>query len=152
MDGGQYSSDMGVLWAAYKAGSFAMPPGLSQEAFVKAMEDYFSNFAQVWVVDDRNTAFSKSQGQVGLVLTNSIDLIVEAKFGFFKWASKRNILRGTAAFLNMVRNKQETGVCMVRTTDARRVLPDHLQNYGLLFYVGRVSPTEHLYTLRGRAS
>lgn len=152
MDGDQYSADMGVLWAAYKAGSFAMPKDMTQEDFVKAMEAYFANFANIWVVDDRNPSFAKAQGQVGLVMTNSVDLIVEAKFGFFKWASKRNILRGTAAFLNMVRNSTKTGICMVRTSETKRVLPDHLEGYGLLFYIGKVSPTEYLYSIRGRAS
>ena len=152
MDGEQYSSDMALLWAAYKAGSFHLPEGLSQEDFVKAIEEYFANFKQVWIVDDRNESFSKKNGQVGIVLTNSVDLLVEARFGYFKWATKRNILRMTAAFLNMVKHSTKTGVCLVRTTKDKMKLPDHMKKYDLLYFVGRVAPNEYLYSIRGRGS
>src|SRR5262245_35189377 len=58
-------TDMGVLWAAYKAGSFALPPDMSQDDFVAAIEGYFSSFGAVWVIDDDNHNFSKKRGQVG---------------------------------------------------------------------------------------
>lgn len=152
LDGDQYSSDMGVLWAAYKAGSFNLPPELTQEDFVKAIEAYFSQFAQVWIVDDKNKNFSKEKGQVGLVLTNSVEMLIEARFGFFKWASSRNILRATAAFLYMIKRSTKTGVCMVRTSKDKRTLPEHLKDYGVLYYMGRVSENEYLYSVRGRGS
>lgn len=152
LDGEAYSADMGVLWAAYKAQSFSLPKDLDQESFVKAIEAFFANFAQVWIVDDRNHSFSKQRGAVGLVMTNTNDLLIEAKFGFFKWATKRNILRASAAFLNMVKHSTKTGVCLVRTSKDKRTLPDHLNKYELLFYVGKISADEFLYCLRGRGS
>jgi hypothetical protein len=152
LDGDTYSSDMGVLWAAYKAKSFGLPEGLKQEDFVKAIEQQFSNFGQVWIVDDKNKSFSKGSGPVGLVLTSNMELLVEAKFGFFKWATKRNVLKSAAAFLNMIKSSTKTGICMVRTEKDKRVLPDHLKSYGLLFYAGRVSANEYLYSVIGRGS
>jgi hypothetical protein len=152
LDGDSYSHDMGVLWAAYKAKSFQLPEGLSQEDFVQEIEQYFSKYGQVWIVDDKNKSFESGQGQVGIVLTSHVDLILEAKFGFFRWASKRNILRAAAAFLNMVTYSKKTGICMVRAGSAQRVLPDHLGNYGLLYYLGRSAENEYLYSVRGRAS
>ena len=152
MDGEGYSQDMAILWAAYKAGSFRIPEDLTQEAFVTEIERFFSQFGQVWIVDDRNRRFQKGAGQVGLVMTNNVDLIVEAKFGFFKWASPRNVLRATAAFLNMVKHSTKTGICMVRATKDKRTLPEHLKDYDLLYYVGKVSVNEYLYSIRGRGS
>lgn len=152
VSGETYSKDVAVLWAAYKAKSFSLPEGFTQEEFVKAIEQYFSQFAQVWIVDDVNKSFSSGRGQVGLVMASNADLIIEAKFGFFKWASKRNILRATAAFLNMITYSGKTGICMVRTDAAQRVLPDHLKDYGLLFYMGQSAQNEYLYSVRGRAS
>lgn len=149
--GDDYSKDMSVLWAAYKAKSFNLPEGLTQEDFVKAMEHHLSQFGQVWVVDDKNKAFKDGRGQVGLVLSSSVDLIVEARFSFFKWATKRNILRAAAAFLNMVTYSNKTGICMVRARPEQRVLPDHLSGYGLLYYMGKASESEYLYSVRGRA-
>lgn len=152
MDGEGYSLDMGILWSAYKAGSFTIPEGLSQEEFVKEIEKYFSQFAQVWIIDDKNRNFKKEKGQIGLVLTNSVELLIEARFGFFKWATKRNILRATAAFLNMVKHSTKTGLCMVRAEKDKRVLPEHLKQYDLLYLVGKISSHEYLYAIRGRGS
>lgn len=152
LDGEGYSHDLAVIWAAYKAGSFKLPENLTQEDFVKEIENYFSKFAQVWVVDDKNQNFSTKNGQVGIVLTNTADLIIEAKFGFFKWASKRNILRATAAFLNMVKHSTKTGICLVRTDKEHRTLPEHLKDYELLYLVGKVSQNDYLYSIRGRGS
>lgn len=152
LDGDSYSKDLSVLWAAYKAKSFNLKDGLSQEGFVKEMEAHFSNYGQVWVVDDRNKAFSGGKGQVGVVLTSHVDFIVEARFSFFRWASKRNILRAAAAFLNMVTYSKKTGICMVRAKSEQRVLPDHLGKYGLLYYMGKSADNEYLYSVRGRAS
>jgi hypothetical protein len=150
LNGEGYSKDAAILWAAYKAGSFSLPPDLTQEQFIEAMEAFFSRFAQVWIVDDKNPSFSGKQGQVGLVFTNMVEMIVDAQFGYFKWATKRNILRSTASFLNMIKNSSKTGICMVRTE--KRTLCDHLKDYDLLYYVGRSSEKEYLYSIRGRGS
>lgn len=141
---------MGILWAAYKSGSFNMPKELGQEEFIKQIEGVFSSFKDVWIVDDDNRNFSKGRGPVGLVMANSVDLLIEAKFGFFKWATKRNMLRVMAAFLNMIRSSRKTGVCMVRTSKDRMTLPNHMKKYDLLYFVGRVSENDYLYSIRGR--
>lgn len=143
---------MGWLWAAYQAGSFALPKELSQEDFVKEIEKCFSQYSQVWIVDDRNSNFKSGKGPIGLVLTMIIGLIIEPRFNFFKWASSRNKLRSTAAFLNMVKHSTKTGICLVRTDNENRNLPDHLKPYDLLYYLGRSGDNEYLYSMRGRAS
>ena len=152
LDGDQYSKDMGVLWAAYKAGSFNMPTMLSQEDFVKLIEESFKEFQHLWVIDDDNNAFSSKRGPVALVGANSANLIVEPKFLFFKWASKRNALRSVVAFLNMIRNSKKTGVALIRTTRDKMTLPDHLKRYDMLYFVGKSAENEYLYTVRGRGT
>jgi hypothetical protein len=152
LDGDQYSKDMGVLWAAYKAGSFSMPTLLSQEDFVKLIEESFKEFQHMWVIDDDNNAFSSKRGPVALVGANSVNLIVEPKFLFFKWASKRNALRSVVAFLNMIRNSKKTGIALVRTTKDKMTLPDHLKKYDMLYFIGKSAENEYLYTVRGRGT
>ena len=152
LDGDQYSNDMGVLWAAYKAGSFSMPTMLSQEDFVKLIEESFKEFQHLWVIDDDNNAFSSKRGPVSLVGANSVNLIVEPKFLFFKWASKRNALRSVVAFLNMIRNSKKTGIALIRTTRDKMTLPDHLKRYDMLYFVGKSADNEYLYTVRGRGT
>lgn len=151
LDGETYSGDMKVLWAAYKAGTFKMPE-MSQAEFVKLIETELSAFDKVFVVDDNNKAFSKGRGPVALVGTNIKGLVVEPKAIFFKWATKKNILRSSVSFLNMIKHSSKTGVCFVKTQKDKRTLPDHLKNYDMLYYVGKIDDSEYLYSVRGRGS
>ena len=151
LNGEGYSKDAGVLWAAYKAGSFSLPPDLTQEEFISALGEQLSQYDQSLIVDDGNSSFSSKRGQVGIVLTNSIGLLVEAQFGFFKWATRRNILKGAASFLNMIKNSSKTGICLIRS-GKNRTLCEHLKDYELLYYIGRSNENEYLYSIRGRGS
>lgn len=152
LNGEGYSKDTGVLWAAYKSGSFNLPQELSHQDFVHTIEELLSRYDKVWIVDDGNRNFSSHRGQVCIVFTNQINMIVDTEFGYFKWATKRNILRATAAFLNMIKNSSKTGICLVRTPVEKRGLCDHLKHYDLLYYVGRTAENEYLYSIRGRGS
>ena len=154
LDGEGYSRDVGVMWAAYKAGSFTnMPPDITQEQFLLFVENMQKRFNKVWLVDDRNKAFpSSGSGPVMLVGTNTNGLTITAEGMGFKWAKRANILRSVAAFLNMIRYSKKTGVCFVR--GKRDVLPllHGLKKYDVLYYVGRVSVDEWLFAIRGRGS
>lgn len=152
LDGEQYSNDFRILWAAYKAGSFNMPEEMSQTDFVKVMESDLGRFEKVWVVDDANKSFRDGKGPVALICTNSLGLVIEPSSVFFKWATKRNILRCSVAFINMLRYSTKTGICMVRCPKSLRKLPDHLRGYDMLHYVGKAADNEYLYSVRGRAS
>lgn len=152
LDGEAYSKDIGILWAAYKAGSFRIDDGLSQEDFVLAIETTLKAFQHAWIIDDDSAQFSAGRGPVALVGANTLNLIVEPKITFFKWATKRNILRSSIAFLNMIRHSKKTGIVTVRTDKARTVLPNHLKRYDMLHYIGKVAENEYLYSVRGRGS
>lgn len=151
LDGETYSSDMGVLWAAHKAGTFGLGE-LSQEDFVTLMEKELSVFEKVFVVDDNNKAYGKGRGPVALIGTNVSGLIVEPRPIFFKWATKKNILRASVSFLNMLKHSSKTGVCFVKAKKDKRTLPNHLKDYDMLYYVGKVSDSDYLYSIRGRGS
>jgi len=153
MDGEQYSKDMGILWAAYQAKSFPdLPEGLTPEQFTNAVDSLQSKYDQVWIIDDNNGAFKDRKGPVAMACTNSQGLLVNAEGTSFKWASRKNILKASAAFINMVRHSEKTGVLMVKANEAGVGLCWHLKKYGLLFYVGKVSKDEHLFSHRGRGS
>lgn len=151
-NGDSYSKDLGILWAAYKAGSFMMEEGLTQEAFVDQIEQILSAYQHVWLIDDDNTSFSSGRGPVALIGANTIDLIVEPRALFFKWATKRNILRASISYLNMLKHSSKTGIVLVRTEKTKRVLPDHLKKYDMLYYLGKQNNNEYLYHVRGRGS
>jgi hypothetical protein len=148
MDGDQYTKDLGVIWAAYKAGSFPIALDLSQEDFVAVIEGEFSKFQQMWIVDDESKLFSGGRGQIALIGTNSFGLVVEPRASFFKWASPRAVLRASVAFLQMIRNSKKTGICMVKTD--KKTLPLHLKDYDVLHFMGRCDANEYLFSVRGR--
>lgn len=153
MDGEQYSADLGVLWAAYKAGSFPdAPTDLEQTKFVSLIEELVKTHDAVWIIDEFNRAFKGGRGPVALACTRVNGLVVEAEGTAFKWASRRNCLRCAVSFINMLRHSGKTGICMVKGTPRTRAILDHLKLYNMMFFLGRSGPDEFLYSVRGRGS
>lgn len=149
---GNYGDDMKLLWAAYKAGSFNAPEGMTQEQFAEWVILMAQVFKELWVGEDENKAFSNGKGAVGIVGVNKQDLLVTAEGQAFKWATRKNILRLCVSFLHMVTHAKGTGVCMVKVDKKSQGLADHMKKYGLLHYVGRTGADEYLYSVRGRGS
>lgn len=154
MDGENYSKDMGVLWVAYKAGSFAMlPKDLTQDQFLSFMENLKSKFHKLWIINDANPAFPTSgKGPVMIVGTTTANLLVRAEGSALAWANKRNLIRCAVAFLQMIRSSTKTGVCMVSARKENRGFMFHMRKYNLLHYVGRVDADEYLFAVRGAGS
>lgn len=152
MEGDNFSKDAGILWAAYKAGSFTIEPGLTQEQFMEIIDTTFKTFQNVWIIDDDTSAYSSGRGPIGIVAANAIGLIVEPKFTFFKWATCRNILKATVAFLTMLKGSLETGIILIRSDDTTRGVTDHMKKYNLLYFIGKSGEREYLYSGRGRGS
>lgn len=152
MDGEAYSKDTGVLWAAYQAGSFKAPPGMTQAQFVEFVQGLQEGADNLWLVDDDNKGFKSGRGPVALVSSRAVDLIQEPVFVFFKWASCRNVLRVTVAYLTMAKSSTQTGVLLVRASGGQRSVVEHMKHYGLLFFMGKSRVDEYLYSIRGLGS
>lgn len=147
-----YGKDMAILWAAYKAQSFTAQEGMTQEEFAEWILSQARNYKDLLIGEDRSLAYKGEYGPVGVVGVNNHNLVVEAAGQSFKWATKRNLLRLSVAFLHMVTLSKKTGVCMVKTDKKTQALADHMKKYKLLFYVGRTGEDEQLYAVRGRGS
>lgn len=147
-----YGKDMGLLWAAYKKGSFNLPDGLEQSEFALAIQHQLSNYDKVWLVEDSNKAYSSGAGPVGIIGTTTTDLSIEAVGKPFAWATKRNVIRGQVAFLNMVKHSKKCGVLFMRADEKSYRLFKAMQTYDLLFLVGRVAQGSWLFSMRGRGS
>lgn len=152
MDGEKYSKDTGILWAAYQAGSFKISAGMTQEQFAEELKTTVENYSAIWIIDDDNALYSSGRGPVALVVSKVVDLIVEPEFMFFKWATCRNVLRATVAFLNMAKSSTKTGILLVRADAKKRKMADHMKKYELLFFMGKSKESEYLYSIRGFGS
>ena len=149
---GSYGSDMGILWAAYKAGSFQAPQDLTQESLAEWFVESARKFNGFWIGEDESKAFKGGKGAVAVVGTFTDGLLVSLVGQPLKWATKRNMLRSCVAFLHMITKSNKTGVCMVKGNKSTQPLLDHMKHYGLLYYVGKTNPDEYLYSVRGRGS
>lgn len=153
MDGEVFHRDIGVLWAAYKAGSFPeLPADCDENGFLAIIESLQRDKGQVWLIDDFNPAYKDKRGPVAMVCTSSVELVVNTEGCAFKWATKRNILRCSVSFLHMIRRSKSTGICMVKCNKAATTLMMHLsKRYRELNYVGRAAQDAFLYAAKGSA-
>jgi len=132
------SRDNGFLWAAYLKKSFDLPENLSQERFLEAVAEKFGNFPLVYVVEDDNKGYRGGRGIVALVPVWTDGWVFEPSVKFFGWATKKNILRSTVAFFQMMRHEKSVGACLVKTTKADFRYMKHMEKYGVLYVRGRV--------------
>lgn len=151
-DDGSYGSDMGVLWAAYKAGSFEAPADMDQGDFAKWILMQAQGYTTLLVGDDKCKAFSSGFGPVCLAGTKRDGLLVMVEGQAFKWATKKNLVRCSVAFLNMMRLSGKTGVLMAKAQAGGKKLMDHMNKYGLMYWIGKCDTDAHLYSLRCRGS
>lgn len=149
---GSYGEDMKILWAAYKAGSFKAPKDMDSNQFAEWILIQARAFQTLWIGEDESKAFKAGRGAVAVVGMNAQGMLITLEAQPFKWATRRNVLRSSVAFLHMITMSNKTGVVMVKGDDKTRALLDHLGDYKLLFYVGKTNPSEYLYSVRGRGS
>ena len=131
-------SDLGWLWAAYKAGSFGLKDGLEQAEFTQEIVNALAGRVN-YVVEDDNRKFSSGRGPVAVVgmLTNGF--CVEPSVSVFKWATRRNLLRGFVAFFQWVKYSPEIGMCEVKYPSRESKLLLKMADYGVLFPKDRLT-------------
>ena len=129
--------DNGFLWVAYQKGSFDLPEGLTENEFLVAAAKKF-NSPLVWVVEDDSKQFKSGRGQVGLITIKTDGWMFEPHVHFFKWATRKNILRAAVAFFHMMRNTKTVGCCLVRTIKKDFSFMKHMEKYGVLYLRGKV--------------
>jgi len=153
MDGEQYGKDLGILWAAYKAGGFeVLKREMSQEEFLSSIQPVLDS-ADIWLIEDKNKAFPSS-GIGPVCLANSISdgLSIVVSGYSFPWATKRNELRCAVAYLWMLMHSKKVGVIFTKQTRKMKNACSHLKEYGVLHYIGKVGEDLFLYAVRGRGS
>ncbi len=142
---------MAWLWVAYQKGSFKIAEGLDQQTFSAEIQKRLG--AENFVVDDDSGKFKSGRGPVALICVATNGWRYEPVIIFFKWASKRNMLRVSVSFFHKSSLSSKVGVCVVRWS--KSVLLDHLKKYGVLFPRGKIPMgtamgDEHIYSILGR--
>lgn len=150
-----YSSDMNILWGAYKMGSFKIEEGAPQDVFAEYMAEEVQPYAKKWIIEDDNPQFSDGYGPVGMMCATYNGWELEPHFEAFKWASKKNILRSVVSFLQMMRYDRDVGIVNVYSRKNTNNLFRHAERYGVLKYAakipnGDIMGDRYIYYVRGR--
>lgn len=154
---GAFGDDMGVLWAAYKAGSFPLiEQELDMAQFAKTIIATAITLQEMAIVEDGNKAFGSGRGPVAIIGISSDGWRHEPHIDYFKWATKRNILRVTIQFLQMARYSKEVGVIIARSLKpTSELFMRAAKDYGVLNFVGRiphgtVRGDEYVFSVAGK--
>ena len=62
-ENGELGPDIGILWAAYKRGSFPFPE-MNEQTFIKFVLNALSRFYSVWMMEDDHPGFRSGKGPV----------------------------------------------------------------------------------------
>ena len=138
VDENGYGYDMGLLWAAYKAGSFPLAGNLSEAEFAEHIVALGTTLTGAMMVEDDCAKYSSGRGPVALISIRSDGWRVEPHVDYFNWAGKRTPLRVSVAFFQMARYSKDVGSCVVSSLKDTENLFNHVCEYGVLHPVGRV--------------
>ena len=154
---GSYGEDMGVLWAAYKAGSFPLvdDQGLEPAQFGQLIVNLCAGLSDVVIAEDVSNQYAAGRGPVAFVGIRNDGWRYEPHVDFFAWATPRNVLRSTVAFLQFMRYHKDVGVCIVRSLPPHVPLFKRIEKYAVLNYVGKIfrgTPRgdEHMFSVAGK--
>lgn len=133
-----FGKDMAILWAAYKTGSFDLEE-MDQKEFSEYVLNKTSGFTDGWIVEDYNPKFKESKGPIMAILGIYDGFQLEPHMEKFSWASSRNIIRATVAFLQKMRYDKNIGVINIFSLSKDKKYFDYIRKkYGVLGYVGYV--------------
>lgn len=143
--------DMGILWAAYKSGSFEFGP-MDQHTFASFILQRLQGLG-VWLMEDENKGFRKGSGPVCIVTIRSNGWKIEPEVHWFSWATKRNKLRCATAFIQKTCYDKSVGCCEFRASEGK--LLHHVKKYvPKLRFAGKIwfgtpAGDQFIYSIKG---
>lgn len=154
-EGNKYGHELGILWVAYQKNPFYwLEKNLSQTDFAKSIEE-ISSREDLLIWEDSNKNFKSGKGMVGVCSLSTNGWKYEPHVQFMPWATKRNKLRTTVAFLQYIRYSKKVGACVVYSLEDSIPLFDKCCEYGVLHRVGKIvngdpRGDEYMYSVSGK--
>lgn len=133
------SADLKYLWAAYKKGALAAmgeefaSGAMSSEEFSASFHDTAERYSEAWTVI---ASTRRGMMPVGVIFGSLAPLaayLVISGAVWFPWASRRNIIEGTVAFLNAIRKQAPA---MLYARDEHKRLYEIACMHGIIRRVG----------------
>jgi len=110
---------------------------MADEDFKTLMQNTFSQYDEVLIIEDTNHRFGTEFGPIGIIAAITKGSVYEPHAEWFAWASPRNILRGMVAYLQKSRYRP-LGVLIVHCLSDSVVFFRRLKSYVPLNYVGKI--------------
>ena len=134
-DGDEYHKDIKLAWVAHKIKPFyGISSDIDQSEFARVIT---SMDAEILMAEDENRQY-KGVGPVGICVMYHNGWKVEPHSFYFPWATSRNILRSSVAYLQWARNSRKIGCVYLAVVPDGKSLYDHICSYGVLHYIGRL--------------
>lgn len=150
-DGNDYHRDIKILWVAHKRSPFpGIDKNIDQNAFIHAVIEMASTFDLLAFEDENNNA-----KEVGVMRIGDNGWRYEPHVYIYPWATKKNILRSCVAFFQWARHSRKIGCIEVIADEKSKCLFDHVCEYGVLHYVGRMvngnpNGDDFIYSVKGK--
>jgi len=128
-------------------GSFGYPEGLSQEELTARVLSGLNGLV-TFIVEDDNSKFRDGRGPVALVSMATDGYKFEPNVAIFKWATKRNILRGFVGFFQWAKNSRDIGMCELKVPTSKSRILMKMRDYGVLYPRGN----EIVFRVSGKKS
>jgi hypothetical protein len=153
-ENGELGPDVGILWAAYRRKSFDFPE-MDEKTFTAFILNALSRFNTVWMMEDDHKGFRSGRGPVCAIGINSNGWKILPQVFWFSWATNRNKLRCSVAFVQKTRYDKTVGCCEFNMEQSGTKLASHVTKFiPTLRYVGKVwfgSPSgdQFIYSIKG---
>lgn len=149
-----YTKDMGILWGAYKQGSFDLPE-VTQEDFAQLILNEINPYEKKWIIEDKNNKFESGYGAIGMMCAVYNGWELEPHFEPFSWSTPRNTLRAVVSFLQMMKYDREVGIVNVYALEDVHGFYNHIVDYGVLRFAtkiphGDIRGDRYVYYIRGK--
>jgi hypothetical protein len=139
-ENGEISADIGILWAAYQRKSFRLNEGMTSKDFQEVILKILSMYHSVWIIEDDNKSFRSGRGPISFIGVWFDGWTIEPHTEYFKWATKRNILRASVAVMQKTRYDKGVGCLKVKSLSNTVNLFHRVGKYIPSFrYVGKVN-------------
>ena len=147
--------DLKWLYAAWK---YPEPPGDDYDKFEETVLPNLLEYKEAFIAEDLNIKFKEGWGVVGVIPTlidiDQWEYIPHVHW--FPWATNKNKLRVSVAFVMFARYSNDIGVCIYKSFDKTRKFFDKLKKYAPIYKIKDRIPNGspvgdvYLYYTRGR--
>lgn len=144
-------NDLRWLYGAHKLSGGE----LTQEEFSEFFARESSCYEEIFVIDDFNAKYKNKWGAIGIMPCKYDGWRLEPVADWFPWATPKNILRSSVAFLLYCRYSKDIGVTLIHSPDNNKEFFKKIKQYVSLYPLkpipgGMPEGNDNMFYIRGK--